>query len=100
MPIRSTRCARCRRSVLYDEVKRFLEHTLAAGTAPDVVTWHELSEPARIRTSVARCRAWEDEVFGGTMHQGHHLPININEYAFNDHTSVPGQMIQWISAIE
>ena len=28
------------------------------------------------------------------------LPININEYAHNYHLSVPGQMIQWVSAIE
>ncbi|GAA4672334.1 LamG-like jellyroll fold domain-containing protein [Phytohabitans rumicis] len=82
-------------SVLYDQVRGFLAHTVAAGTVPEVMTWHELSDPARIRTSVARYRAWEDEVLGGR-----HLPININEYAFNYHTSVPGQMIQWVSAIE
>ena len=81
-------------SVLYDQVKGFLQHSVAAGTVPDVMTWHELSDPARIRTSVAKYRAWEDEVLG------RHLPININEYAFNYHTSVPGQMIQWVSAIE
>ncbi|GLH96820.1 LamG-like jellyroll fold domain-containing protein [Phytohabitans aurantiacus] len=81
-------------SVLYDQVRRFLSHTIEAGTVPDVMTWHELSDPARIRTSVARYRAWEDELLG------RHLPININEYAFNYHTSVPGQMIQWVSAIE
>ncbi|MEJ3750807.1 LamG-like jellyroll fold domain-containing protein [Actinomycetes bacterium KLBMP 9797] len=82
-------------SVLYDQVRGFLAHTVAAGTVPDVMTWHELSDPARIRASVARYRAWEDEVLAGR-----HLPININEYAFNYHTSVPGQMIQWVSAIE
>lgn len=81
-------------SILYDQVRDFLVHTVAAGTVPDVMTWHELSDPARIRGSVARYRAWEDEVLG------RHLPININEYAFNYHTSVPGQMVQWISAIE
>jgi hypothetical protein len=81
-------------SVLYDQVRGFLTHTVAAGTVPEVMTWHELSDPARIRTSVARYRAWEDEILG------RHLPININEYAFNYHTSVPGQMIQWVSAIE
>jgi hypothetical protein len=87
-------------SVLYDQVKNFLRHTVGAGTVPDVMTWHELSDPARVRTSVARYRAWEDEVFAGTALAGRHLPININEYAFNYHTSVPGQMIQWVSAIE
>ncbi|WP_233625091.1 LamG-like jellyroll fold domain-containing protein [Actinoplanes sp. ATCC 53533] len=87
-------------SILYDQDKDFLRHTVAAGTVPEVFSWHELGDPARIRTSVARYRAWEDELFAGTRHAGRHLPININEYAFNYHTSVPGQMIQWVSAIE
>ncbi|GLY04395.1 LamG-like jellyroll fold domain-containing protein [Actinoplanes sp. NBRC 101535] len=82
-------------SILYDQVKGFLTHTLAAGTLPDVITWHELSHPEAVRESVAKYRAWEAELL-----PGEHLPININEYAFNYHTSVPGQMIQWISAIE
>jgi len=82
-------------SVLYAQVKGFLQHTVAAGTVPDVMTWHELSHPERVRESVRQYRAWEAEVLGGRQ-----LPININEYAFNYHTSVPGQMIQWISAIE
>ncbi|MFY1631714.1 LamG-like jellyroll fold domain-containing protein [Solwaraspora sp. WMMB335] len=87
-------------SILFTQVKDFLTHTLAAGTVPDVVTWHELSHPQAVRDSVARYRAWEAEIFAGTRHAGRRLPININEYAFNYHTSVPGQMIQWISAIE
>jgi hypothetical protein len=82
-------------SVLFDQVKGFLTHALAAGTLPDVITWHELSHPEAVRSSVAKYREWESEVLPGK-----HLPININEYAFNYHTSVPGQMIQWISAIE
>lgn len=87
-------------SVLYNEVRGFLEHAVEAGTVPDVITWHELSHPEQIRTSVARYRQWEAEVFAGTPYEGTELPININEYAFNYHTSVPGQMIQWISALE
>jgi hypothetical protein len=82
-------------SVLYGQVKGFLQHAKAAGTLPDVITWHELSHPEKVRQDVAQYRAWEAEVLPGTK-----LPININEYAFNYHTSVPGQMIQWISAIE
>ena len=82
-------------SVLYGQVKGFLQHAKAAGTLPDVITWHELSHPEKVRQAVAQYRAWEAEVLPGTK-----LPININEYAFNYHTSVPGQMIQWISAIE
>jgi hypothetical protein len=87
-------------SVLYDQVKGFLGHTLAAGTLPDVITWHELSHPEAVRQSVAKYRAWEKDLFKGTSREGTQLPININEYAFNYHTSVPGQMIQWVSAIE
>ncbi|MEU1184009.1 LamG-like jellyroll fold domain-containing protein [Streptomyces sp. NPDC005820] len=87
-------------SVLYDQVKGFLAHTLSAGTLPDVITWHELSHPEAVRRSVAKYRSWEKELFEGTDHEGTRLPININEYAFNYHTSVPGQMVQWVSAIE
>ncbi|MEV0743336.1 LamG-like jellyroll fold domain-containing protein [Streptomyces sp. NPDC050549] len=87
-------------SVLYDQVKGFLTHALAAGTLPDVITWHELSHPEAVRESVATYRAWEKELFKGTSREGTQLPVNINEYAFNYHTSVPGQMIQWVSAIE
>ncbi|BCB90147.1 LamG-like jellyroll fold domain-containing protein [Phytohabitans suffuscus] len=90
-----TRIAGPNTSVLYAQVKGFLEHTVAAGTVPDVMTWHELSHPEQVRESVRRYREWEREVLGGRR-----LPVNINEYAFNYHTSVPGQMIQWISAIE
>ncbi|MGR6920084.1 LamG-like jellyroll fold domain-containing protein [[Actinomadura] parvosata] len=82
-------------SVLYAQVEGFLRHTAAAGTVPDVMTWHELGDPARIRTNVAKYRTWERAILGDRR-----LPININEYAFNYHTSVPGQMIQWASAIE
>ncbi|WP_017589887.1 carbohydrate-binding protein [Nocardiopsis ganjiahuensis] len=87
-------------SILFDQVQGFLQHTVEAGTVPDVVTWHELSHPGRIRGSVERYRAWEAEAFAGTPYEGTELPVNINEYAFNHHTSVPGQMIHWMSAIE
>ena len=87
-------------SILYDQVYGFLEHAVEAGTVPDIITWHELSHPQNIRDNVAKYREWEAEIFAGTEYEGTELPININEYAFNYHTSVPGQMIQWISAIE
>ncbi|MBD8548593.1 cellulosome protein [Sphingomonas sp. CFBP 8760] len=87
-------------SILYDEVKGFMAHAVKYDTVPDVVTWHELSNPATVRASVRKYRAWEETLFAGTPLQGRHLPININEYAHNYHTSVPGQMVQWIAAIE
>ncbi|MEV0386400.1 LamG-like jellyroll fold domain-containing protein [Nonomuraea sp. NPDC050643] len=82
-------------SALYDKVRDFLRHTREAGTLPEVITWHELGDPAGIRTNVAKYREWERAVLGDRR-----LPISLNEYAHNYHTSVPGQMIQWASAIE
>gem|GEM_PF-975842 len=87
-------------SVLFTQVQGFVTHALAAGTMPDVITWHELTNPASIRDNVAKFRTWETALYAGTDYAGKHLPINIDEYAFNYHTSVPGQMIQWISALE
>ena len=87
-------------SRLFPQMAGFLEHAVAADTVPDIITWHELSDPATIRTSVDRFRGYETAAFAGTAYEGRVSPININEYAFNYHTSVPGQMIQWISALE
>ncbi|WP_265521705.1 LamG-like jellyroll fold domain-containing protein [Oerskovia flava] len=87
-------------SILYHQVRGFMAHTVEAGTVPEIVAWHELSNPATIRSSVDRYRGWERDIFAGTEHEGVELPINITEYAFNYHTSVPGQMIQWVSALE
>lgn len=95
-----TRIAGPNTSILFDQVEGFLRHAIAQDTMPDVVTWHELSDPATVRTSVRKYRAWEDRLFADTKWQGRHLPININEYAYNYHTSVPGQMVQWVAAIE
>lgn len=80
--------------LLYDEVKDFLEFAKAQDVLPDVVTWHELSSPGEVRGAVAKYRELERELGIGP------LPVNINEYAHNYHLSVPGQMIQWIAAIE
>lgn len=81
-------------SLLFDQVKGFLQYAKANDVVPDVMTWHELSSPAAVRTSVAKYRQWEKEVGIGP------LPINVNEYGHNYHLSVPGQVVQWVSAIE
>ncbi|WKX14954.2 cellulosome protein [Streptomyces sp. NL15-2K] len=81
-------------SILYPEVRGFLEFAKAHDVLPDVITWHELSSPAEVRTNVAKYREMERELGIGP------LPVNLNEYAHNYHVSVPGQMVQWISAIE
>jgi len=80
--------------VLYPEVRDFLQFAKAQDVLPDVITWHELSSPAEVRTNVAKYREMERELGIGP------LPVNLNEYAHNYHVSVPGQMVQWISAIE
>ena len=80
--------------VLYPEVRGFLEFTRDHGVLPDVITWHELSAPDEVRTNVAKYRELERELGIGP------LPVNLNEYAHNYHLSVPGQMIQWIAAVE
>ncbi|MFJ9909009.1 cellulosome protein [Streptomyces sp. NPDC101152] len=80
--------------VLYPEVRGFLEFARDHDVLPDVVTWHELSSPDEVRTNVAKYRALERELGIGP------LPVNLNEYAHNYHLSVPGQMVQWIAAIE
>ncbi|WP_328550748.1 cellulosome protein [Streptomyces sp. NBC_00366] len=80
--------------VLYPEVRGFLEFARDHGVLPDVITWHELSSPDEVRTNVAKYRDLERELGIGP------LPVNLNEYAHNYHLSVPGQMIQWIAAIE
>ncbi|MFJ8109395.1 cellulosome protein [Streptomyces sp. NPDC096132] len=81
-------------SVLYDQVKGFLQYAKANDVVPDVMTWHELSSPAAVRTNVAKYRQMEKDVGVGP------LPINVNEYGHNYHLSVPGQIVQWVSAIE
>lgn len=81
-------------SQLFDQVKGFLAYAKAHDVVPDVMTWHELSSPAAVRTSVAKYRGWEKETGVGP------LPVNVNEYGHNYHLSVPGQVVQWVSAIE
>ncbi|MER6417850.1 cellulosome protein [Streptomyces sp. NPDC001137] len=80
--------------VLYPEVRGFLEFAREHDVLPDVITWHELSSPDEVRRNVAKYREMERELGIGP------LPVNLNEYAHNYHLSVPGQMVQWIAAIE
>ncbi|PLS25184.1 Ig-like domain-containing protein [Bifidobacterium imperatoris] len=83
-----------------DNMKAFLEHAAQSDTMPDYNMWHELSEPSLINANVPKYRKLEAEAFAGTKYEGKQLPINLSEYAYNYHTSVPGQMIQWVSALE
>ncbi|WP_405892735.1 RICIN domain-containing protein [Streptomyces sp. NBC_00104] len=76
-------------------LKGFLTYCKANNCLPDVVTWHTLGSPAEVRSTVDNYRAAETSVGIPS-----HLPINLNEYAHRYHLTDPGQMVQWISAIE
>ncbi|MQM25583.1 carbohydrate-binding protein [Glycomyces albidus] len=77
-------------------MRDFMEHTAAAGTVPDVITWHELS-PDSLRYYEGNhdhYRALEAEL-GIEPRQ-----ININEYGNNRDFGMPGQMVQWAAMFE
>ncbi|WP_330288020.1 RICIN domain-containing protein [Streptomyces sp. NBC_00576] len=76
-------------------LKGFLTYCKANNCLPDIVTWHTLGSPADVRSTVDNYRAAETSVGIPS-----HLPINLNEYAFRYHLTDPGQMVQWISAME
>ncbi|MFF7645277.1 RICIN domain-containing protein [Streptomyces canus] len=73
----------------------FLTYCKANSCLPDVVTWHTLGSPATVRSSVESYRALETAAGITTP-----LTINLNEYAYRYHLTDPGQMVQWIAAIE
>lgn len=76
-------------------LKGFLTYCKANNCLPDIATWHTLGSPADVRSTVDNYRAAETSVGIPS-----HLPINLNEYAHRYHLTDPGQMVQWISAIE
>ncbi|WP_217241134.1 RICIN domain-containing protein [Streptomyces sp. AC555_RSS877] len=73
----------------------FLSYCKANNCLPDVVTWHTLGSPADVRSTVDSYRAVETAA-GITSP----ITVNLNEYAHRYHLTDPGQMVQWISAIE
>ncbi|MEV3936534.1 CBM35 domain-containing protein [Glycomyces sp. NPDC049804] len=77
-------------------MRDFMEHATAAGTVPDVITWHELS-PDSLRYYQRNhddYRALEAEL--GLEPRR----ININEYGNNRDFGAPGQMVQWAAMFE
>ncbi|WP_345710879.1 alpha-galactosidase, partial [Kineococcus glutinatus] len=77
-------------------VRDFLVHARDTGTLPDVVTWHEL-QPSSLEVYPAHhahLRALERELGVGP------LPVNVDEYGNRRDTSVPGQLLQWVEALE
>jgi hypothetical protein len=79
-----------------DHLREFLAYAKANNVLPDVTTWHELGPDslATYRGHYADYRNIERSL-GITPR-----PININEYSNRRDTSVPGQMIQWITMLE
>ncbi|MFI6930389.1 RICIN domain-containing protein [Streptomyces sp. NPDC050287] len=73
----------------------FLSYCKANNCLPDVTTWHTLGSPADVRSTVDAYRAAETAA-GITSP----ITVNLNEYAHRYHLTDPGQMVQWIAAIE
>ena len=75
----------------------FYAHAKAAGTLPNVISWHELSgnSVADFPTHYAQERAIE-KAAGITKP----LPIDIDEYGVRNDLSVPGRLVQWIAMFE
>jgi hypothetical protein len=76
-------------------LKGFLTYCKANNCLPDVVTWHTLGSPAAVRSTVDAYRAVETAA-GITSP----ITVNLNEYAHRFHLTDPGQMVQWIAALE
>lgn len=79
-----------------NRMRDFLAYAKANDVLPDIVTWHELSADSltHYRGNFQRYRALERELGIAP------LPIEINEFTNRRDTSVPGQMIQWITMFE
>ncbi|MGW4214351.1 hypothetical protein ACWEIJ_40640 [Lentzea sp. NPDC004789] len=79
-----------------DHLREFLTYAKAQNVLPDITTWHELGPDslAEYRGHYADYREIERSL--GISPR----PITINEYSNKRDTSVPGQMIQWITMLE
>lgn len=76
--------------------RRFLEHTAAHGTLPDVFVWHELGKES-LRDYRSRYRDYRTIERECGIDP---LPVNITEYGEMRDMSVPGQLIQWQAMFE
>jgi hypothetical protein len=76
-------------------MRNFLTDAKAAGTLPNVISWHELgSSWTSIQTNVTAYRALESSLGIGP------LPISINEYAPTNYVDVPSASLHWIANFE
>ena len=79
-----------------NRTRSFLTHTKAAGTLPDVIVWHELSED-NVRSYKSHYEAYRAIEAGLGISP---LPINISEWGELRDMSVAGQIIQWFTVFE
>lgn len=79
-----------------NRLRDFLTYAKANGVLPDFISWHELGPDSLTyyRGNFSKYRQMEKDLGIGP------LPIEINEYANRRDTSVPGQLIQWITMFE
>ena len=74
----------------------FLAHAKSAGTLPSMMSWHELSSSSTANFASHYSTYRAEETAAGVSA----LPIDITEYGDRRDLSVPGQLVQWISAFE
>src|SRR4051794_6651507 len=72
----------------------FLSFCKTNNCLPDIVTWHTLGSPSGPTDTINSYRAAE------TAAGVSPIQINLNEYANRYHLTDPGQMVQWIRALE
>jgi hypothetical protein len=77
-------------------MRNFLQAAIASGTAPDVISWHELDPKVAndLGLHVAAYRALEQELGIGP------LPISINEYGAPRDSAVPGALARFVARLE
>jgi hypothetical protein len=75
-------------------MRTFLTAAKAAGTLPDIISWHELGGWQNVTANVRAYRALESEL--GISPR----PISINEYATTDEVDVPSSVNHYIAQFE
>ncbi len=75
-------------------LQTFLTFCKQNNCLPDVMTWHELSNPSTVGPDVAAYRALD------TSAGIPHLPVSLDEYAARYQLTSPGRMVSWLSALE
>lgn len=75
-------------------MQSFLTTAKNTGTLPDIICWHELSNPTRIAADIADYRNLESSL-GISPRR-----ISINEYAATSEVDVPGRIASYVAKLE